>query len=80
MNYLLKPLTNPGIASVISDFMTLGTDKNCQYPVSSADVSERHVRFEYRDGNLVAKDLRSQAGTYVNGEKISEQNLHLNDI
>ncbi len=80
MNYLLKPLTNPGIATVISDFMTLGTDKNCQYPVTSADVSERHVRFEYRDNSLIAKDMRSQTGTYVNGEKITEHTLSLNDI
>lgn len=80
MNYLLKPLTNPGIATVIADFMTVGTDKNCQYPVNSPEASERHLRFEYRDGNLIAKDMRSQAGTYVNGERISELKLNFNDI
>lgn len=80
MNYLIKPLSVPGVAVAISDFMTLGTDKNCQYPVNSADVSERHLRFEYRDGELYAKDLRSQLGTLVNGDKIIETKLNYNDI
>jgi|JI10StandDraft_1071094.scaffolds.fasta_scaffold16922_2 transcriptional regulator with GAF, ATPase, and Fis domain len=80
MNYLIKPLSTQGIAVAISDFMTMGTDKNCQYPVNSADASERHVRFEYRDGNLFAKDMRSQLGTFVNGEPITEAKLSYNDI
>lgn len=80
MNYLIKPLSSVGVAVVISDFMTLGTDRDCQYPVNSCDVSERHVRFEYKDSDLYVKDMRSQSGTYVNGEKIIESKLNYNDI
>ncbi len=60
--------------------MTLGTDKDCQYPVHSADVSERHIRFEYKDGQLFVKDMRSQSGTFINGEKIAEAQLNYSDI
>ncbi len=80
MNYLIKPLSVEGIAVLISDFMTLGTDKDCQYPVSSADVSDRHVRFEYRNGELYVKDMRSQSGTFVNGERVLESKLNFSDI
>lgn len=80
MKYLIKPLSHSGIAVVISDFMTLGSDKDCQYPVNSPDVSERHLRFEYKDADLYAKDMRSQSGTFVNGEKIIEAKLNYNDI
>ncbi|MBL7545459.1 MAG: sigma 54-interacting transcriptional regulator [Bdellovibrionaceae bacterium] len=80
MNYLIKPLSSPGVAIVISDFMTIGSDKNCQYPVSSPDVSDRHTRLEYRDGVLFAKDMRSLNGTFLNNEKISESPLQFGDI
>ncbi len=80
MTYLIKPLSYAGIAVVISDFMTLGTDKDCQYPVQSADVSDRHIRFEYKDDQLFVKDMRSQSGTFINGEKITEAQLNYSDI
>lgn len=80
MNYLIKPLSYAGVAVPISDFMTLGTDKDCQYPVQSTEVSERHIRFEYKNGDLYGKDMRSNSGTFVNNEKILEAKLNYNDI
>lgn len=80
MNYLIKPLSKPGVAIAISDFMTLGTDKDCQYPVISTEVSDRHLRFEFRNEELYVKDMRSQTGTYINGQKVFESGLKYNDI
>jgi transcriptional regulator with GAF, ATPase, and Fis domain len=80
MNYLIKPLSYSGIAIPISDFMTVGSDKDCQYPVHSSEVSDRHIRFEYRDGDLFVKDMRSQSGTLLNGERIVEAKINYADI
>lgn len=80
MIYLIKPLSSQGISVVISDFMTLGSDKDCQFPVCSPEVNERHLRFEYRDNELYVKDMRSHSGTYLNGEKIIESRVNYNDI
>lgn len=80
MNYLIKPLSTPGISVAISDFMTLGSDKDCHYPVLSPEVNERHLRFEYRDNDLFVKDMRSQTGTFINGDKVIEAKINYNDI
>jgi hypothetical protein len=48
--------------------------------IQEAIVSKLHCSIFYRDGQVVIKDLDSTNGTYVNEEKISEQELHDNDV
>lgn len=47
--------------------------------IQEAIVSKLHCSIFYRAGQVFIKDLNSTNGTYLNGEKISERELHDND-
>lgn len=48
--------------------------------IQEAIVSKLHCSIFSRNGQVVIKDLNSTNGTYVNGEKVSEQELQDNDV
>ena len=43
--------------------------------INKPTVSRRHAQVSQGDKGWMVKDLRSENGTYVNGEKVSERNL-----
>lgn len=45
-----------------------------------ASVSRKHCEICAKDGKLFVRDLNSTSGTYLNGEKIEEHELKINDI
>lgn len=48
--------------------------------IQEAIVSKLHCSIFQRNGQIFIKDLNSTNGTYVNEKKVSEQELHDNDI
>ena len=48
----------------------VGTAPECQLMVGDPKVSPLHAYFEVRDGHVTIHDLGSDAGTYVDGERI----------
>lgn len=57
---------------VSSTPITIGRDSQCGLVLASSDVSRRHCRVELRAGEVVATDLNSTNGTYVDGKRIGE--------
>lgn len=76
----LKTLCESPLIIPISDFLTLGQDSQSQFQLTDNNVSARHARIEKRDTAYVIRDLRSEAGTFVNDAKIVEAILQDGDI
>ena len=61
--------------------LTIGRDPaQALAVIQEAIVSKLHCSIFFRNGRIVIKDLHSTNGTYVNEEKVSERELHDNDI
>ena len=52
--------------------LVIGRDSHCGLTLASPDVSRRHCRVELKGGEVVATDLNSTNGTYVDGKRIGE--------
>jgi pSer/pThr/pTyr-binding forkhead associated (FHA) protein len=48
--------------------------------LTDINSSREHAQVEWRDGALVLKDLKSHNGTFVNGDKIEEQQIGAGDL
>jgi DNA-binding NtrC family response regulator len=62
----------------LKEFTTVGSDVQNSLRVEQA--SERHARIEWKGEAYVIRDLRSAAGTLVNGTKIAEAWLNDGDL
>jgi serine phosphatase RsbU (regulator of sigma subunit) len=51
--------------------LTIGRDAQCGLVLPSLDVSRRHCRVELRGAEIVANDLNSTNGTYIDGNRIT---------
>jgi len=51
--------------------LTIGRDGQCGLVLPSLDVSRRHCRVELKGAEVIATDLNSTNGTYVDGNRIS---------
>ncbi|MBO9667339.1 MAG: sigma 54-interacting transcriptional regulator [Bdellovibrio sp.] len=65
---------------LITDFLTLGKDSQCQIQLPGDDLSERHCRLERKESTYIIRDLRTPTGTFVNGARIMEAVLQEGDI
>jgi serine phosphatase RsbU (regulator of sigma subunit) len=50
--------------------LTIGRDHQCGLVLASLDVSRRHCRVELKGSEVIATDLNSTNGTYVDGNRI----------
>ncbi len=50
--------------------IVIGRDDDCQIRLTSADVSRRHCRILVTDEGLIARDLGSRNGTFVNEKTV----------
>jgi pSer/pThr/pTyr-binding forkhead associated (FHA) protein len=64
---------------VLQKTMTIGRSGDCDIVLPERQISRYHVRIELEAKGYVLRDLGSKNGTYVNGEKISEQAWSLHD-
>ena len=51
----------------------IGRSQKCNLCVASSSVSRRHCKFSRQESKVLLRDLGSRNGTYVNGEKITEE-------
>jgi hypothetical protein len=58
---------------------TIGRTPENEIPVELPEVSRKHARLMYADGSFSLRDLNSNNGTYVNGERVSEARLEEGD-
>lgn len=71
----LDPNRMPGI-----ERRTIGKSNENNIVLNHDDVSRRHaILYKEANGNIVIEDLNSTNGTYVNGNKITSQVLHVGD-
>lgn len=59
---------------------TIGRKMTNNIYLTDINASREHAQVEWRDGALVLKDLKSRNGTFVNGDKIDEQQIGSGDL
>jgi len=57
----------------------VGRDPSCNITLPIEHLSRKHLSLEVRDNQLFLKDLDSSNGTYLNGKRISEAEVHAGD-
>ena len=59
--------------------IVLGRSEEADITIHDEGISRKHVQLTFRDGRTFARDLKSTNGTYVNGQRITECELHHED-
>src|SRR5262245_4814375 len=57
------------------DKTTIGRVEDNTFPITEPSVSSHHCEIALRGSDVVVKDLNSTNGTFINGEKVTEQVL-----
>jgi FHA domain len=68
MEFRVQPLT------------TIGRTRNNDVQVDAPSVSRKHAQIELTENGYVVRDLGSENGTFVNGERIAEHRLTDGDL
>lgn len=76
----LNPLSPDLEPRLINDYLTLGANSDCSLALHHLDVSDRHVRIDRTETQLIVKDLHSRTGTFLNETKIKEAEIQIGDI
>jgi predicted component of type VI protein secretion system len=58
-----------------SEETIVGRRQGSDLRIPSEQVSRRHCRLSFRDGILIVEDLASSNGTFLNGERVSSQEV-----
>ncbi|MBI4614870.1 MAG: protein kinase [Planctomycetes bacterium] len=58
----------------------LGRDPDCIGPLADSKISRRHCRIVLSGGNVIAEDLGSRNGTFVNEERVGRAVLGPGDV
>jgi len=64
--------TGVGESTTVHGSATIGRDEGSDLRVQDPEVSRRHAKVTVQDGNAWIDDLHSTNGTYVNGERVVE--------
>jgi pSer/pThr/pTyr-binding forkhead associated (FHA) protein len=78
MNYVLQVVKGRSATTTLklSDAVTsIGRHDDCQIRIKSSQVSRRHCEIFEAGGKLAIRDLGSSNGTFVNGKKITGQQV-----
>ncbi len=76
----LVPVGGGDAIPLLSEVMTVGRRKSNDICLDFANVSSQHCEFTYKSGVWNVRDLRSQNGTKVNGERITQKLLKPGDL
>lgn len=81
MTWKLVGVTEPivGQTLLIEKEMLIGRHQQADIVLQASHVSRRHALLRLQDEQLWIEDLGSSNGTFVNGQKITQQQLHVND-
>ena len=64
----------------LNEIAYIGTDTNCTIQLQGESIAGRHTRLEIKGEQLIIKDMRTEAGTLVNGAQIIEAILNDGDL
>lgn len=64
----------------LQEYLNIGKDSSCSVQVFDSYMSDRHARLESKGNTCLIKDLRSDAGTFVNGAQVLEAILKDGDL
>lgn len=81
--FSLRKISGPGPAEVTIPFkktVTFGKKRDNNVVLSSAAVSRCHARMTLDDTGFFLQDLDSKNGTFVNGEKIKQRKIQVDDV
>lgn len=59
------------VTVAVNASLVVGRGSGADLPLDDEFASDRHARFDVRDGKLFVEDLGSTNGTFVNGERIT---------
>jgi len=68
------------------DFVLSGSTKvlvgrlDCDVALADKQVSRKHMSFRVRERRLIASDLGSRAGTYLNGQRVKQTYARKGDV
>jgi hypothetical protein len=65
--------------SVVRNMTIIGRREDCDLRIPVGDVSRKHCRLVRTDDGIRIEDLGSSNGTYVNGTRVQESDLHAGD-
>jgi pSer/pThr/pTyr-binding forkhead associated (FHA) protein len=71
----LVPVGGGDSIPMLRETMTVGRRKSNDICLEFSNVSSQHCEFSFRSGVWYVRDLRSQNGTKVNGERIMGQKI-----
>jgi pSer/pThr/pTyr-binding forkhead associated (FHA) protein/PAS domain-containing protein len=57
----------------------IGRDKKCAICILDSGISKKHAEILVDAGHIRVRDLGSSNGTYVNGNRVQEQEIHIGD-
>ena len=57
----------------------LGRSEDCQITIPDSGISKKHVSLEVDEQGVIINDLKSSNGTFLNGVKIQESEIHSKD-
>lgn len=60
--------------------LLIGRKAGCDIRIPVASVSREHCELRVEDGKLIARDMGSSNGTYVNRQRIQEQEVSAGDL
>ena len=81
MTWKIKAIAGPFVGQeiLVDQDKIIGRDASVDVVLQGRHISRRHAALFLQDNQLWIKDLNSSNGTLVNGNRISEQPLHVND-
>ncbi|XID74790.1 FHA domain-containing protein [Alkanindiges sp. WGS2144] len=81
MTWKIKAIAGPFVGQevIIDQDKVIGRDQSVDIVLQGGHISRRHAVLSVQDEALWIRDLNSSNGTFVNGQRINEQQLELND-
>ncbi|QEL19785.1 FHA domain-containing protein [Limnoglobus roseus] len=76
----LVPIGGGDAVPLIREVMTVGRRKSNDICLDFSNVSGQHCEFTFKNGVWYVRDLRSQNGTKVNGERVTQRVLRPGDL
>jgi len=75
------PVKDPSRAAIITvgNYLTIGRDPRCDLVIKDEFVSSRHARIERKSDGFAIRDLHSRNGSFLNGSRVTEAALAVND-
>ena len=77
---LIKPSGETKRLPKLPDRIVFGRSNDCQVRIPAADISRHHCLIEVSEDAVVAEDMDSRNGTYLNGQRITKAELSAGDV